>query len=97
MNIISKKAKIGNNVKFGNFVTVYDDVEIGDNCISLRPGLESPPPDFANQRGPGLWVLVLCCLVEFSLIIQLKRFRFNKKTVSHLIVETRIFFDLPAI
>jgi len=33
MNIISKKAKIGNNVKFGNFVTVYDDVEIGDNCI----------------------------------------------------------------
>ena len=28
MNIISKKAKIGKNVKFGNFVTVYDDVEI---------------------------------------------------------------------
>jgi len=33
MNFISKKTKIGNNVKFGNFVTVYDDVEIGDNCI----------------------------------------------------------------
>jgi len=33
MNIISKKAKIGKNVKFGNFVTVYDNVEIGDNCI----------------------------------------------------------------
>jgi len=33
MNFISKKAKIGNNVKFGNFVTVYDNVEIGDNCI----------------------------------------------------------------
>jgi len=33
MNIISKKAKIGKNVKFGNFVTVYDDVEIGDNSI----------------------------------------------------------------
>jgi len=32
MNIISDKAKIGKNVKFGNFVTVYDDVEIGDNC-----------------------------------------------------------------
>ncbi len=33
MNIISEKAKIGKNVKFGNFVTVYDNVEIGDNCI----------------------------------------------------------------
>ena len=33
MNVISKKAKIGKNIKFGNFVTVYDDVEIGDNCI----------------------------------------------------------------
>jgi len=33
LNIISKNAKIGKNVKFGNFVTVYDDVEIGDNCI----------------------------------------------------------------
>ncbi len=33
MNFISEKAKIGKNVKFGNFVTIYDDVEIGDNCI----------------------------------------------------------------
>jgi len=33
MNFISKKARIGKNVKFGNFVTVYDNVEIGDNCI----------------------------------------------------------------
>jgi len=33
MNFISKKAKIGNNVKFRNFVTVYDSVEIGDDCI----------------------------------------------------------------
>lgn len=33
MNIISSKAKIGNNVSFGNFVTVYDHVEIGDNSI----------------------------------------------------------------
>lgn len=32
MNIISKKAKIGKNVQFGNFVTVYDNVEIGDDC-----------------------------------------------------------------
>ena len=32
-NIISDKAKIGKNVHFGNFITVYDDVEIGDNCI----------------------------------------------------------------
>lgn len=31
MNIISPKAKIGKSVTFGNFVTVYDDVEIGDN------------------------------------------------------------------
>jgi len=33
MNIISDKAKIGKNVKIGNFVTIYDDVEIGDNSI----------------------------------------------------------------
>ena len=33
MNIISNKAKIGNNVSFGNFVTVYDDVEIGDSSV----------------------------------------------------------------
>jgi len=33
MNSISEKAKIGKNVKIGNFVTIYDDVEIGNNCI----------------------------------------------------------------
>ena len=33
MNIISEKAKIGKNVKFGNFVTVSSDVTIGDDCI----------------------------------------------------------------
>jgi len=33
MNLISEKAKIGKNVKFGNFVTVYDNVEIGDNSV----------------------------------------------------------------
>lgn len=33
MNIISKNAKIGKNVKFGDFVTVYDNVEIGDDSI----------------------------------------------------------------
>jgi len=33
LNSISDKAKIGKNVKFGNFVTVYDDVVIGDNCV----------------------------------------------------------------
>jgi len=31
-NMISEKAKIGENVKLGNFITVTDDVEIGDNC-----------------------------------------------------------------
>ncbi len=31
MNIISPSALIGKNVSFGNFVTVYDNVEIGDN------------------------------------------------------------------
>ena len=33
MSFISEKAKIGKNVKIGNFVTIYDDVEIGDNSI----------------------------------------------------------------
>jgi len=32
MNDISKKAKIGKNVKIGKFVTFYGDVDIGDNC-----------------------------------------------------------------
>tara|TARA_B100002019_G_scaffold248211_1_gene227052 strand:- start:624 stop:1367 length:744 start_codon:yes stop_codon:yes gene_type:complete len=31
-NFISKKAKIGKNLKIGNFVTISDDVIIGDNC-----------------------------------------------------------------
>lgn len=33
MNAISKKAVIGKNVKFGNFVIVHDDVVIGDNSV----------------------------------------------------------------
>ncbi len=33
MNFISEKAEIGKNVTFGNFVTVYDDVKIGDDCV----------------------------------------------------------------
>jgi acetyltransferase-like isoleucine patch superfamily enzyme len=33
MNSISTKTKIGQNVKFGKFVTVYDNVEIGNNTI----------------------------------------------------------------
>lgn len=36
-------AKIGNNVKIGNFTNIYDDVEIGDNCeiagnVTIFPG-----------------------------------------------------------
>ena len=49
-NFISEKAKIGKNVKFGNFVSVYDAVEIGDNCIidsysevGVSNGLEKGP------------------------------------------------------
>jgi UDP-N-acetylglucosamine acyltransferase len=30
--VISKKAKIGNNVTIGPFCVIHDDVEIGDNC-----------------------------------------------------------------
>ena len=33
MNIVSDKAEIGKNVKIGNFVSIYDDVKIGDNSI----------------------------------------------------------------
>lgn len=33
MNFISEKANVGNNVSFGKFVIVEDDVKIGDNCI----------------------------------------------------------------
>ena len=36
-------ARIGNNVKIGNFTNIYDDVEIGDNCeiygnVTIFPG-----------------------------------------------------------
>lgn len=33
MNIISQDAKVGRNVRFGNFVTVGPGVTIGDNCV----------------------------------------------------------------
>jgi len=33
VNIISEKAKIGKNVRIGNFVSIYDDVGIGDNSV----------------------------------------------------------------
>ncbi|MDE6576685.1 MAG: acyl-[acyl-carrier-protein]--UDP-N-acetylglucosamine O-acyltransferase, partial [Muribaculaceae bacterium] len=36
-------AKIGNNVRIGNFTNIYEDVEIGDNCeihgnVTIYPG-----------------------------------------------------------
>jgi UDP-2-acetamido-3-amino-2,3-dideoxy-glucuronate N-acetyltransferase len=33
MNYISENAKVGQNVSFGRFVIVEDDVVIGDNCL----------------------------------------------------------------
>ncbi len=33
MNSISSKARIGQNVSLGNYVTISDDVEIGDNSV----------------------------------------------------------------
>lgn len=33
MNNISPKAKIGKNVQFGSFVTIHDNVHIGDDCV----------------------------------------------------------------
>lgn len=50
MNFISEKVKIGKNVKFGNFVTVYDDVEIGDNC-TIEPYCEL---GYSNGREKGV-------------------------------------------
>lgn len=43
MNSIHPGAKIGNNVKIGNFTTIHDDVVIGDNCeidcnVNIYPG-----------------------------------------------------------
>lgn len=50
MNIISKKAQIGKNVKFGNFVIVYDGVQIGDNCI-IESYCEIGYPN-GREKGP---------------------------------------------
>ena len=43
MYYVSPEAKIGNNVKIGNFTNIYDNVEIGDNCeihgnVTIYPG-----------------------------------------------------------
>lgn len=43
MNFIHPDAKIGNNVKIGNFTTIHENVEIGDNCeidcnVNIYPG-----------------------------------------------------------
>lgn len=40
---VSPDAKIGNNVKIGNFTNIYENVEIGDNCeiygnVTIFPG-----------------------------------------------------------
>lgn len=40
---VSPDAKVGNNVKIGNFTNIYEDVEIGDNCeiagnVTIFPG-----------------------------------------------------------
>lgn len=40
---VHPEAKIGNNVKIGNFTNIYEDVEIGDNCeiagnVTIFPG-----------------------------------------------------------
>lgn len=40
---VDSDAKIGNNVKIGNFTTIHGDVEIGDNCeissnVTIFPG-----------------------------------------------------------
>lgn len=43
MYYVHPDAKIGNNVKIGNFSNIYEDVEIGDNCeihgnVTIYPG-----------------------------------------------------------
>ena len=43
MYYVHPDAKIGNNVKIGNFTNIYEDVEIGDNCeihgnVTIYPG-----------------------------------------------------------
>lgn len=43
MYYVHPDAKIGNNVKIGNFTNIYEDVEIGDNCeiyngVTIFPG-----------------------------------------------------------
>ncbi|MDE6423955.1 MAG: acyl-[acyl-carrier-protein]--UDP-N-acetylglucosamine O-acyltransferase, partial [Muribaculaceae bacterium] len=43
MFYVHPDAKIGNNVKIGNFTNIYEDVEIGDNCeiagnVTIFPG-----------------------------------------------------------
>lgn len=43
MYFVDPDAKIGNNVKIGNFTTIHEDVEIGDNCeiagnVTIYPG-----------------------------------------------------------
>ena len=30
---VNPDARVGNNVKIGDFTTIHDDVEIGDNCV----------------------------------------------------------------
>lgn len=41
--VVSDGARIGNNVKIGNFTTIHENVEIGDNCeihgnVTIFPG-----------------------------------------------------------
>lgn len=43
MYFVDPKARIGNNVKIGNFTNIHEDVEIGDNCeiagnVTIFPG-----------------------------------------------------------
>lgn len=43
MYYVHPEARVGNNVKIGNFTNIYEDVEIGDNCqiagnVTIFPG-----------------------------------------------------------